>query len=77
MCKKELTPVVLEYLKERMKECKYSYRGMAEILDITHATLNNKINGTRYFTTKEIREICELLDIPLNEINVYFFNDDM
>ena len=32
MGNKELTPVVLEYLKERMKECKYSYRGMAEIL---------------------------------------------
>ena len=52
------------------------YRGMknfAKALNITNVTLSNKINGKATLNEKDIIKMSTLLDIPFEEIGVYFF----
>ena len=42
-------------------------------LSMSTGTFNSRINGNTYFKQPEIQIICELLNIKIKEIVIYFF----
>ena len=58
----------------KIKECGYTQRSLAKAIQMNVGTLNQKLKNKSYFTTDEMDGISELLDIPKNEIGLYFFN---
>lgn len=57
----------------RIKECGLTQEQLAKAIGKNKSTISAKINGQFSFTTKEIDDICRVLDIPNNEIGDYFF----
>ncbi len=57
----------------RIKECGLTQDLLAKAIDKDRSTLSAKLNGKFAFTTKEIDDICRVLDISNNEIGDYFF----
>lgn len=57
-----------------MAEKKYSQKAIAEELNISTNSFNNKIKGRSTFNSKEIAAICNLLEIDSTQIGQYFFN---
>ena len=58
----------------RMREYGYTQKELAEAIKMNKATLNQKLKNKSHFTTEEMDSISGLLDIPKNEIGIYFFN---
>jgi len=46
---------------------------LAVLVDIHPSTLNQKLKNKSCFTQSEIKRICTVLDIPLEDIPLYFF----
>lgn len=63
-------------LRGRVKEKLGSESKFASKLDISIASLSSKINNKSDFTISEISRASDkdVLDIPLNEIGIYFFS---
>ena len=57
----------------RIKEYGYTHERLAGAIGINKGTMSTKINGKFDFTAPEMDAICELLDIPNEEIGKYFF----
>ena len=57
----------------RMREFGFTQHTLSQAIRINAGTLNQKLNNKTRFTTDEIVSICELLDIPCEEISKYFF----
>lgn len=57
----------------RMKEYGFTQDRMAAALGLSVSTLNYKLNGKAVFTQKEIRKICDILEIQSYEVGLYFF----
>ncbi len=57
----------------RIKEYGFTQERMALAISISESTLSFKLNSRAFFTQKEIRKICDLLDIEIEEIGLYFF----
>ena len=58
---------------EQMQLAGFSQVAFAKELGMSKNTLNNKLNGRGYFTTREIKEICERLDIMDPQLVVEIF----
>ena len=60
-------------LREKIK-VKYGTIGtFAEALGKDRSTVSNKLNGLVPWTSVDIEETCDLLDIALSEVSEYFF----
>jgi transcriptional regulator with XRE-family HTH domain len=57
----------------RIKEQGYTQERLAKEIGKDKSTVNAKLNGKNAFTTKEIDDICKVLDISNSEIGDYFF----
>lgn len=57
----------------RLKEFNLTQAGLAEKIGKNEGTLNLKLNNKNAFTSEEIDRICEVLEIPNDEIGKYFF----
>ena len=57
----------------RMKERSITQEQLAKEIGKDKSTVNAKLNGKNAFTTKEIDDICKVLDISNDEIGEYFF----
>ena len=57
----------------RAAELGYSKKALAEKIGLSESHFCQKINGHYSFKQKEIREICEVLEIASDEIGLYFF----
>lgn len=57
----------------RIKEFGFTHKRLAEAIGIDKSSLSAKFNNKSNFTQPEIDVICELLDIPNEEIGIYFF----
>lgn len=57
----------------RIREYGFTQESLAKQIKINPQTLSWKLNNKSAFTTEEMDKICELLDISLEEIGVYFF----
>lgn len=60
-------------LRGRMAEKGYTIRKLAQEIGVHENTLSHKLYSETYFTSVEILQICELLDIQKTEIYEYFF----
>lgn len=60
-------------LTTRMEEYRFSQNTLANAIGIGRTAMNLKFNNKSFFTQKEIRDICEVLDIPSNKVGKYFF----
>lgn len=60
-------------LQARMFKKGYSQRKLAQVLGKTEGTISSRFNHKSFFRADEMDSICELLDIPAEEIHIYFF----
>lgn len=61
-------------LRGILVEKNISYRELSKHLNISLATLVNKMAGRTQFTLKEITDIKKLLDLDSDKMNDIFFN---
>ena len=57
----------------RIREQGFTQEQLAKAIGMSKATLSAKLNNQFYFTSKEMYNICAVLDIHISEINEYFF----
>lgn len=57
----------------RIKECGYTQEALAKAIGKDKSTLCSKLNNKGEFKSAEIDGICRVLDIPNDEIGIYFF----
>lgn len=60
-------------IREKMYGLKISYRDMAKMLNIGTSTFQMKISNRSEFKQTEIKKICKILNIPLEEAHTIFF----
>lgn len=60
-------------LNGRISEKLGSKQKYAKELDISYLSLYKKMKNEREFKASEIVKSCEVLDIPFNEVGLYFF----
>lgn len=60
-------------LRGKMRELGITQAALADAIGINESTLNAKLNGKAYFSTKEIDKICQVLNIANDEIGAYFY----
>lgn len=61
----------------RITEKMSTNKNLAKELGISERTLSLKLNNKIDFKQNEIDKICELLDIPDEEITSYFFTKEV
>lgn len=57
----------------KIRECGYTQKSLAKVLNMNVGTLTQKLKNRSHFTTDEMLRICELLNISSREIGAYFF----
>ena len=57
----------------RIKEYGFTQEIIASEIGMSVSTLSFKLNNKAFFTQKEIKKICDLLEIETTEVGVYFF----
>ena len=57
----------------RAAELGFSQKELAGKIGVSESHFCQKLNGHYSFKQKEIRDICEILLIPSDEIGLYFF----
>ena len=57
----------------RIKEYGFTQEQIAAKTGMSKSTFSFKLNNKAFFSQKEIRKICELLEIETAEIGLYFF----
>ena len=57
----------------RIREYGFTQERIASEIGMSVSTLSFKLNNKAFFTQKEIKIICYLLEIETAEIGVYFF----
>ena len=64
-------------LRVRMHECEKSQADIADKLELTPPTVSMHFNGRLQWKLWQVYAVCELLDIPYNEIPEYFPKEDL
>ena len=62
-------------LRGKIKEVFGSEKAFAKALGIKHNTLSGKINSKFYWKQNEIYKASKILNIPKEEIHIYFFEE--
>lgn len=57
----------------RIKAKKITQEELAKQIHLNPSTLNQKLNNKSDFSQTEMRNICQVLDIPIDNIVSYFF----
>lgn len=60
-------------LRGRIVEKGFTLTSFAKELGMSRPTLRSKITGLVEFKASEIMLICKVLEIPFNEVGLYFF----
>ena len=61
----------------RIKECGYTQGSLAAAIGVNASHFSGKVNGNFPFRQEEIFRICTVLEIPRDEVGVYFFTPDV
>lgn len=64
-----------EMLRERLKDSGYKMYFIAEHLGLSYQGFLNKVDGKTEFVAPEIKKLCELLNIGLEDKEKIFFAD--
>lgn len=57
----------------RMKECGITQERLAEILEISPASLNKRLKNRAEFKQSEMKEAMHFLDVGMEHLEEYFF----
>lgn len=57
----------------KIKEKGYTQKALANKINISEASLNLALNNKKRFKQDEISVICDVLAIPLTDVEQYFF----
>ena len=60
-------------LKGKIKELYGTQSAFAEAMGMDNATLSLKLNNKTPWKDEEIEKACGLLNIPIEQVHVYFF----
>lgn len=60
-------------LKGKILEQRLTYEQVADAIGINKVTLWRKLNGRSDWTRHEMEDICTVLGIDSDDINLYFF----
>lgn len=60
-------------LKGKIKEVFDNNKNFANAMEMDLSTLSFKLNNKSPWKREEIEKACELLDIPIEEVYLYFF----
>lgn len=65
----------MEYarLRGRIRAVYLTQAAFARSMGLSEGALSHRLNGHTDWTADEIRKACELLEIPAEEIPLYFF----
>lgn len=58
----------------RMKEKGIIQSALAKVIGTSETSINLKLNNKSFFKQGEIISICAVLDIPLDDVESYFFS---
>ena len=61
----------------RIKEYGYTQDSLALAIGVNASTLSQKLNNASFFTQKEIKKVCAILEIPKEDIGAYFFTEEV
>lgn len=62
-------------LKAKIVESGFNQEQIAEMLGLTIATFNYKVNGKSEFKASEIKKLCEILSLTESDCMAIFFAD--
>lgn len=57
----------------KMREKGLTQVNLGKIIGLSETSLNFSLNNKRDFRQDEMLKICEVLDIPIEEVDTYFF----
>lgn len=60
-------------LEGKIKQFYDTQDNFAKAIPMARSSLNQKLNGNADFTSINIYRICDLLNIPLENVDKYFF----
>lgn len=60
-------------LRGRIVECFGTNKAFADAMGMDCSSLSFKLNNKTPWKREEIERACELLDIPIEEVHLYFF----
>lgn len=60
-------------LRGRIVEIYGTQEGFASAMNMDKATMNQKLNNKSPWKREEIEKACGLLNIPIEEVHLYFF----
>ncbi|MCI3860110.1 DUF739 family protein [Lactococcus garvieae] len=68
--------VIFDYskLRGRIKERYENEAKFSKVIDSSQASLSSKLNNKTYFKPTDILKILDVLEIPDEEVKLYFFN---
>lgn len=61
-------------LRARIRELYGTEGRFAEALNTSQVSISRKFNGKAQFSSDDIRKWCDLLEIPVSESGLYFFD---
>ena len=64
-------------LRGKIKEKCGTQEVFAKKIGISRTSLSQKLNNSNEFTQQEINNAAEVLDIPLEQISIYFFTPEV
>jgi len=71
----EVMKLNTELLKKRISESSFTLEDVAERLNLSRQSLSYKLSGKREFKLIEIRGLCTLLNLDVEDTNAIFFAD--
>lgn len=76
MYAESIQSVIPDYseLKGRIKSKFGTQEAFARAIGLSTVTVSNKLNGKVDFSQSEIKNSCKALEIPLSEVDIYFFD---
>lgn len=60
-------------LKGKLREKALVYKAFAEILGLSESSVSERLNNNAQFTQEEMEKTMLFLEIPLEEVERYFF----
>ena len=60
-------------LRGRIRMYFRTQAAFAKAVDISESSLSKKLNGRSEWDAGEMRSICQVLEIPEDELHLYFF----
>ncbi len=60
-------------LRGRIRAIYHTQAAFAKSMGLSECALSQKLNGHTEWTADEIRKACEILEIPADELHLYFF----